>query len=272
MKRTFQNIPEGQLFDADRQSALVNWGWSDGSTWDDLLRSKRILLISEAGSGKTHECRAQAELLWDEGKPSFFIELATLATNDLRSLLDSEEEERLEAWLSSQSAEATFFLDSYDELKLSRVSFEQALKRLKKGIRDQLHRVRIVITTRPIPFDEKLVRRILSIPPSITNKSKEEAFAEAAMGEQQGKQIEVDKENNKDWRTVALMPLSDKQIAEFASIQGIDEPSELLEDIRKRNAQEFSRRPQDLIELFADWRVHKRIRLHSDQVVSNVRL
>lgn len=273
MKRTFKNVPEGQLFEADQQSLLVNLGYSDGSTWDDLLQSKRILLISEAGSGKTYECRTQAQLLWDEGKPSFFIELATLATDELRSLLGSEEEERLEAWLSSQSGEATFFLDSYDELKLSRVSFEQALKRFKKGIRDQLHRVRIVITTRPIPFDEKLVRRILPIPLSVTDKSKEDTFAETAMGESQGSQIDVEKEEDeKDWRTVALMPLSDKQIEEFASIQGIDEPSVLLEDLRKRNAQEFARRPQDLIELCADWRLHKRIRLHSDQVESNVRL
>jgi hypothetical protein len=77
-------------------------------------------------------------------------------------MLGPEEEIRLDAWLSSQSDVATFFLDSIDELKLSLGSFEQALKRLAKGVAGQLGRIRIVITTRPIPFDEQLVSCALS--------------------------------------------------------------------------------------------------------------
>ena len=66
------------------------------------------------------------------------------------------------------------------------------------------------------------------------------------------------------------MPLSDAQIVEFARVQGVENPAELLDDLEKRNAQEFARRPQDLIELCADWREHKRIRTHRDQVAANV--
>ena len=75
-----------------------------------------------------------------------------------------------------------------------------------------------------------------------------------------------------DWRTVALMPLSDAQIVEFARTQGVDDPAALLDDLEKRNAQEFARRPQDLIEICADWREHKHIRTHRDQVATNVRV
>ena len=46
----------------------------------------------------------------------------------------------------------------------------------------------------------------------------------------------------------------------------------MLDDLKKRNAQEFARRPQDLIELCADWREHKRIRTHREQVAANVRV
>ncbi len=89
-ERTFQDIPEGKLSEADQQPFLIDMGWSDGITWNDLLQSKRILLVSEAGTGKTHECKQQAERLWNEGKPAFFIELASLASLDLPSLLDDE--------------------------------------------------------------------------------------------------------------------------------------------------------------------------------------
>jgi hypothetical protein len=274
IERTFQDIREKEIGVADQQSYLVRLGWSGGSTWKDLLRSKRVLIISEAGAGKTYECRQQAERLWDAGEPAYFIELATLAsTDDLRSMFNYEEEARLDAWLSSQSDVATFFLDSYDELKLSQGSFELALKRLQKGIHNQLGRARIVITTRPIAFDEQLVHRILPIPPVSSTTPSEEGFVKIAMREHQNCQMsDKDEKTTVDWRTVALMPLSDAQILEFARTQCVEEPAALMEDLKKRNAQEFARRPQDLIELCADWRVHKRIRTHLDQVAANIHI
>ena len=273
IERTFQNIPEGKLSEADQQSFLVSLGWSRGTTWEDLLRSRRVLMISEAGAGKTYECREQAQRLWDAGEPAFFVELARLAAEDLRSLLDHDEEARLDAWLSSQSDVATFFLDSIDELKLTLGSFEQALKRLKRAIGSKLRQSRIVITTRPIPFDEQLVRRLLPIPPVPSTEPSEETFAKIAMRDHQSHQVgDKDDSAAPDWRTVALMPLSDAQILEFARIQGVEDPAVLLEDLERRNAQEFARRPQDLIELCADWREHKHIRTHRDQVATNVRV
>ena len=207
------------------------------------------------------------------GKPgtAFFVELAGLATGDLRSLLDDDEEARLDAWLSSQSDVAVFFLDSIDELRLSLGSFEQALKRLKKAIGSQLGRARVVMTTRAIPFDEQLVRRLLPIPPVPSTEPSEETFAKMAMRDHQTRQVgDKDDDAAPDWRAVALMPLSDVQIVEFARVQGVEDPAVLLDDLERRNAQKFARRPQDLIELCADWREHKRIRTHRDQVAANV--
>ena len=271
IERTFQNIPEGKLSEADQQSFLASLGWSRGTTWEDLLRSRRVLMVSEAGAGKTYECREQAQRLWDAGEPAFFVELAGLAVGGLRSLLDHDEEARLDAWLSSQSDIATFFLDSIDELRLSLGSFELALKHLKKAIGSKLRQSRIVITTRPIPFDEQLVRHLLPVPPAPSTEPSEETFAKIAMRDHQTRQVgDKDEDTASDWRMVALMPLSDAQIVEFARDQVVEDPAALLDDLKKRNAQEFARRPQDLIELCADWREHKRIRTHRDQVAANV--
>ena len=183
-----------------------------------------------------------------------------MAAGDLRDQLDEEEEARLDAWLLSQSDVATFFLDSIDELRLSLGSFEQALKRLRKAIASQLGRARIVLTTRPIPFDQQLVRRLLPVPPAPSMEPSEETFAKIAMRDHQTRQVgDVNDDAAPDWRTVALMPLSDAQIVEFARDQGVEDPAAFLDDLEKRNAQEFARRPQDLIELCADWREHGRI-------------
>ena len=64
-------------------------------------------------------------------------------------MLDDEEEARLDAWLSSQSDVATFFLYFIDELELSLGSFDLALKRLKKGIGSQLGRAVSSYQVRP---------------------------------------------------------------------------------------------------------------------------
>jgi hypothetical protein len=132
--RTFRDLSDKEVADAERASSLAGWGWSRNLGWDELLKSKRILIMSEAGVGKTHECQARKKLLWDNGEPAFYLDLATLAREDLRNMLLPEEEERLDKWLNAQSEVATFFLDSYDELALSQGSFAQALIRLNKAL------------------------------------------------------------------------------------------------------------------------------------------
>lgn len=273
IERTFQEISEGKLGEAIQPSYLNDLlGQSQVMTWEDLLRSQRILLISEAGSGKTYECEEQAKRLWNEGKPAFFIELTELENNDLPDLLGIEEHERFDSWLSSQSETATFFLDSIDELKLSLRSFERALKRLKKGIHNQLDRARIIITTRPIKLDEKLIRDLLPIPPKHSLKlNNENDFAKVAMRDHQDQSD--NKENvTPEWQIVSLMPLSNEQIVEFSKCQGVQEPKALLNDLEKRHAQEFAQHPQELIALCADWKVNKRIRNHYDQVNTSTRV
>ncbi|MYK68672.1 MAG: hypothetical protein F4020_03680 [Gammaproteobacteria bacterium] len=81
-------------------------------------------MVSEAGAGETYECQTRVERLFAAGEPAFFVELAALATGELRRQMTSEQEARLDALLASQSDMATFFLDSIDELKLTRGSFE----------------------------------------------------------------------------------------------------------------------------------------------------
>jgi hypothetical protein len=72
-------------------------------------------------------------------------------------------------------------------------------------------------------------------------------------------------------REVELQPLDDAQIREMASTLGVDSPDALLAAIALRNAWDFARRPQDLIELCDDWRDQRSIRTHREQLASHVR-
>lgn len=268
IKRSFRDLSDAEVADIEQAAALAWNGWTGSFGWDELLRSQRVLIVSEAGAGKTYECQAEQAKLWKAGKPAFFLDLATLSVSSVREMLSGDEEARLDAWLRSQSEIATFFLDSVDELKLTLGKFDQALKRLNKALAGQLGRTRIVITTRPVPIDRELIVRYLPIPVSSVAEPTAEAFADMVMDRGKKKPAEV--AEFKAWRNVGLMPLSREQMREFAVLQGVTNVDALLADIRQRDAEEFAGRPQDLIELCSDWREHRRIRSHREQVETNV--
>ncbi|BCO28481.1 hypothetical protein MIZ03_3387 [Rhodoferax lithotrophicus] len=268
LQRSFRDTSDEVANAVEQPSILFQMGWKSLIGWRELLQSRRVLIVSEAGAGKTHECRAEQAARWAAGEPAFYFELAELSRNNLSDLLDTEEQLRFDAWLISQSDVATVFLDSIDELKLTRGSFEGALKRFSKAVAGQLGRVRIVITTRPIPIDRALIKKHLPIPVQGEAVASEDAFADIAMN-RPSKQ-KKDSDDPPDWRYVALMPLSNDQIREMAAIQGVTDAEALLKDVHKRNAEDFARRPQDLIELCVDWRDHHRIRTHREQVEYNI--
>jgi len=273
IERWFQDVADGKLDESAHETIALGFRFKAPINWDVLLRSPRVLIISEAGAGKTFECQARRQHLWAKGESAFYVELSALAaTHEFRNLYDDEEKERLSTWHSSAFEVATFFVDSIDELKLTRFSLEFALKRLKSFIGARLVRTRIVITTRPTPFDQALIKRLFPVPNAPSLESKEEKFVTAAMGGKASKRETSKEDLAPEWRLVGLMPLSDAQIIEFARGQGVNNPNELLQDLQHRNAQDFASRPQDLIELCADWRVHNRIRTHLEQVKSNVRV
>ena len=83
---------------------------------------------------------------WRRGEAAYVLDLADLATTDLRVLL-SPNPERFDDWASQAASVATFFLDSYDELKMTRGKFEQALNRMASALSGNLHRARVVTTT-----------------------------------------------------------------------------------------------------------------------------
>jgi len=268
--RTFYRLTNEEVADLETAITVARRGyWRKELKWDDLFEFRRVLLVSESGSGKTYECRAQQKLLWQKGDAAFFLDLATLATDAISDMLLPEELARLERWQRSQADVATFFLDAIDELKLTRGKFDSALRKLRKLVEGQLGRVRIIVTSRPVPIDRQLMVEQFPIPKPDRVVASPDAFADIAM--QNGRSHNEEKEDAEaGWANVGLLPLNRSQMRALAIAQKVSNPDDLLRDIVKRDAEEFAERPQDLVELCADWRDQQRIRSHRDQVESNV--
>jgi hypothetical protein len=268
LKRSFRDLSDAEVGDIEKASMLARAGLYGNVGWEELLQSRRVLIVSEAGAGKTYECQAQQVTLWNAGEAAFYLDLATLSGSSVREMLIQDEENRFDAWLRSQSEVATFFLDSIDELKLTLGKFEQALKRFNKALAGQLGRARVITTTRPVPIDRDLIAKYLPVPPSAETAPTAEAFADIVMD--RSPKAPGGEGKAKTWRNVGLMPLSPDEMREFVILQGVSDPDVLLTDIQERDAEEFAKRPQDLIELCSDWREHHRVRTHRDQVETNV--
>ena len=104
------------------------------------MEHARVVLLAEAGAGKTIEMREQAHRLVEDGRFAFFIPLESLDRKPVVDLLSAPEEARLGRWKADGREPAWFFLDAVDELKLVEGKLDQALNRLAKDINRHLDR------------------------------------------------------------------------------------------------------------------------------------
>ena len=136
-------------------------GWLD---WSDLRGYQRVVLLAEASSGKSAEFRNQAEKLVAEGHTAFCLRIEELADQGFEAALNGKAAKVFKQWRAG-TAEGWFFLDSVDEARLNRKSFETALKRFSRDLDHSLERARVFISCRVTDWkgseDRALIYRIL---------------------------------------------------------------------------------------------------------------
>jgi hypothetical protein len=80
MDRTFKDLKAPSGKDDAFELAWVDRFDDSGISWGELLKSQRILIVSEAGAGKTYECESKARELFARGDPAFFLSLESVAS------------------------------------------------------------------------------------------------------------------------------------------------------------------------------------------------
>ncbi|AQS89062.1 hypothetical protein AA101099_0506 [Neoasaia chiangmaiensis NBRC 101099] len=280
VQRSFRDLGRKEVSDPDKLDALGAMGLGGRLTWDDLLVLPRVLLISAAGAGKTHECRETARRLFADEKAAFFLSLEAVATTELSLLFDREQTMRYRQWLADGHSEAHFFLDSADELLLSHGSFRLALRKLTLAIGGQLHRAKIVVTSRPIALDfdafASEVPVVEPAPPPDIARDPDAEFRRLISGEvrkqrSQTKKTPLDHDPQSGVRIVGLTPLSNEQIKQIAEVKKVKNIAGILAEIDHKRAWEFARRPQELIEICAYWNEYKRLGTRSEQIAEDIR-
>jgi hypothetical protein len=266
--RSFFDLDKASIDDAESIAMMRWYGYAKTSGWDDLLKSRLILLLSEAQAGKTFECQAQQAAMWAAGEAAFYVELSSVANQPWRELRDPDETDRLKRWRRTDAETATIFLDSVDELALTHGSFRTALRNVANDLQGHMGRVRVVLTSRPLPVDRKLFERTFEVAP-VVPKLDENDFAALALGK---KGDDNPKDDPPEIRFVALMPLSSQDVATVAAARGVTDTEEFIGALRKSSMMDFMRRPQDVIEAAAAWiELEGRFGTHAQQEAFDIR-
>ncbi len=271
LNRTFYQLSSDYTQSADTDDIDVRealrLGIGEAFGWDTLLKEYRIILLAEAGSGKTMEISQTALKLRSEGKHSFFMRLEHIS-NGLEEAFEEGNFEEFQKWLRSND-EGWLLLDSVDEARLrDPKDFERAIKEIARHLRPALQRSHIIITGRVNAWRAKtdltLCNKHLEFKPPNEEKTsiangEEELSAENKNPDSENKKSETkDKSDSAGFKVYSLADLSEGQIKIFLRRKGINDTSKFLEDIERHDAWAYTTRPQDLEEIIEFWNENKK--------------
>lgn len=259
LNRRFFEWHDGKMPDPD--FVLRYARAADSLSWDGIAARQRVVILAEAGSGKTEEMREQARLRATAGQFSFFATVEDVDRDGLdRALANAADTARLDEWRASDQP-AWFFIDSIDEAKLGRVPFQRAIRLIADGIAGHERRAHIVLSCRltdwestrdlerlskglPIPHDVELP------PPPSRDDELRRVLRHERIKERPPPEEPL---------VVLMAPLDPERVRLFASAKCVLDADAFLGQIEAKNLWRFARRPLDLGWLVDFWRSRGRL-------------
>jgi hypothetical protein len=152
LQRTFsvaKEMPDDAVdYDYKIYQAFSNFSNEPTRTWEGLLEHQVVVVLGEAGIGKTTEFRDRANRLSQEGQAAFFVPLNDALDKDLLNELLAANPSNLETWLASNGP-GYFFLDAVDEARLqTHNDLSLALHNTVRLVRQGLGRARFILSSR----------------------------------------------------------------------------------------------------------------------------
>lgn len=244
--------------------------------WVDLFQLQRVIILAEAGAGKTAEIRFATKKLRREGKKAFFFRLEHI-NSDFDSSFEIGEKAEFDEWRTCDE-QGWFFLDSVDEARLlGPKQFEQAIRKFGAELGENKQRAYIYITSRISEWrpqsDLDLVKKQLpfevTLDKEIQDKDSDLIFLEGTSnntikpyGNQEREQYEP--------TVFALRSLDLGQISIFSQAFYVQDLEVFLKAIEKHEANIFSTRPQDLKDLIAYWKQHREIANRAKMIEASI--
>jgi hypothetical protein len=247
LNRTFSLIAK-EAESSDQNDSSRYWGDDSETNWSDLDKEYRVVILADAGAGKTFETLSRAEHIEEQGHKAFFIRIEDI-DSDFEDAFEVGDASKFADWLNG-SEEAWFFLDSVDEARLeSPKAFEKAIKQFSRRINQASHRVHVYVTSRPFSWRFKEDRMFIEqhLPFTVKETEREGDTEEFAAPEDDGD------ESKSGLQVYSLNPLDESRIRLFSQSKSASNIDQLLEGIHRANILELAARPFDLEALLLKW-------------------
>jgi hypothetical protein len=223
LNRTFHELSK-RIRETDEIDISQVYGVGEHLSWSNLLKEYRVVILSEAGSGKTFEIRNIAHALGAQGKPVFFLRLEHIP-QFFEDAFEVGTYEAFENWLAS-GEEGWIFLDSVDEARLRDPSdFHLAIRVMSRRVSTAKGRTHIVITGRTTAWRPMtdLAHCTACLPYTASETSVRDPQGE---NERPAKSLQT-KTNTKNedqsvFKIVALDDLTRDQISVFIKARGVE--------------------------------------------------
>jgi hypothetical protein len=246
-------------------------GWLE---WSDLRKRRRVVLLAEASSGKSEEFRSQEKCLNAEGAAAFYLRIEELADRGFGAALDADAVRRFEAWRVA-AEDGWFFLDSIDEARLNRKSFESALKRFSRELDTALERAHVFISCRITdwkgPEDRATIEQWLpawETAASPSGPDNDTALLDPIFNKTTKTTQNAAATEKKPYEllVVQLVPLSSDQYRTLAAASSITDLDAFVSAILRKGLDDFAERPGDLLDLAAYWRDNRQFGAFAEMI------
>lgn len=230
--------------------------------WSNLLERRRVVILAEGGSGKSTEFQQQALLQAGDGKDAWYLSVQAAAEEGVERSLLANERARFRAWRASDRL-GWLFVDSIDQARLNRVSFEKALRRIAEDIQEAEGRAHIIISGRHTDWEpQRDLARLneeLPIPTDREGPASSRTPNELLLSILHNERSKEQAPQKESALVVVMLPLDATRVREFAEEKGIPHVGEFIEQIERADLWQFARRPLDLGWLLDFWRQNKRL-------------
>lgn len=258
LNRQFHEVADGD----DRPYRGLFGGYSGRLLWKDIHDKPRVVVLAEAGSGKSWEFERQKEILRSEDKFAFYSSVHAVAQSGFNGALLPADRQKFEEWKASAERQCWLFVDSVDEAKEQNDLFEDAARHLADAIAGREERANIIISSRFTDWDATADREAMEQWLSLPEPPPEPAPAfedEVKATLQNRSKSEEKAEPSEKILVLRMAELDRDRVRQFAEASRISDVDRLLDAIEHGDLWRFAARPLDLAWIVEFWRTHGRL-------------